>query len=58
MLDLAFRCRATGGRLLACGDESLEVRWFARDVLPEMSQRILERIDHATEDRSEPFYVT
>ena len=57
MLDLAFRCRATGGEPVADGDESLEVRWFPRDALPEMSQRIHERITYATEGRSEPFYV-
>lgn len=57
MLDLTFRCRPVGGTPTADGDESLEVRWFARDALPEMSRLIHDRIAHATADRSEPFYV-
>ncbi|MFD6948847.1 NUDIX hydrolase [Nocardiopsis sp. TSRI0078] len=57
-LDLAFRCRPVGGAPDAGGDETLEVRWFAPNALPDMPQRILDRIGYAREDRPAPFYVT
>lgn len=57
MLDMAFRCRAVGGTPTVDGDESLDVAWFERGALPPMSVRITDRIDHATSDRPEPFYV-
>ncbi|WP_028649909.1 NUDIX domain-containing protein [Nocardiopsis sp. CNT312] len=50
MLDLAFRCRYTGGDLDAGGDESLDVGWFAPDALPPMDARILDRIAWAREE--------
>ncbi|MDT0328176.1 NUDIX hydrolase [Nocardiopsis lambiniae] len=56
-LDLAFRCRPVGGAPDASGDETLEVRWFAPDALPDMSPRIIDRIGYARESRAEPFYV-
>jgi 8-oxo-dGTP pyrophosphatase MutT (NUDIX family) len=58
ILDLAFRCRPVGGAPDASGDESLDVRWFPPGALPDMPQRILDRIGHAHEDRPGPFYVT
>ncbi|WP_047871784.1 NUDIX domain-containing protein [Nocardiopsis sp. RV163] len=58
ILDLAFRCRPVGGAPDASGDESLDVRWFPPGALPDMSQRILDRIGHARQDRAGPFYVT
>jgi hypothetical protein len=47
-----------GGAPDASGDESLDVRWFPPGALPDMPQRILDRIGHAHEDRPGPFYVT
>jgi 8-oxo-dGTP pyrophosphatase MutT (NUDIX family) len=57
MLDLTFRCRAVGGSPGAVGDESLDAGWFAPDALPEMPERILERVRHARENRIEPYLV-
>ncbi len=57
-LDLAFRCRPVGGAPDASGDESLDVRWFPPKALPDMPQRILDRIGYAHEDRPGPFYLT
>ncbi|WDZ91411.1 NUDIX domain-containing protein [Nocardiopsis sp. HUAS JQ3] len=57
-LDLAFRCRPVGGAPDASGDESLDVRWFPTRALPDMPQRILDRIGYAHEDRPGPFYLT
>jgi len=38
-----FRCQITGGTLRADGEETLEVRFFARDALPELRSYIRER---------------
>ncbi len=57
-LALAFRCRPVGGAPDASGDESLDVRWFPPGALPDMPQRILDRIGYAHEDRPGPFYLT
>ncbi|WP_116245710.1 NUDIX domain-containing protein [Nocardiopsis sp. FIRDI 009] len=56
MLDIAFRCRHVGGAPDASGDESMDVRWFPLDDLPEMPPRILDRIAWAREDRAEPYF--
>ncbi|WP_046470456.1 NUDIX hydrolase [Allosalinactinospora lopnorensis] len=55
-LDIAFRCRAVGGAPRLDEDESLDVRWFAPDGLPELNTRILRRIRHARDD-GEAWYV-
>ncbi|WP_159944198.1 MULTISPECIES: NUDIX domain-containing protein [unclassified Nocardiopsis] len=57
MLDLAFRCRPVGGAPDASGDETLDVGWFAPDALPEMPQRVLDRIACARDERPEPYFV-
>ncbi len=57
-LDLAFRCRPVGGAPDASGDETLDVRWFRPDALPDMPERIIDRIGYAREDRPGPFYLT
>ncbi|MEU0236940.1 NUDIX domain-containing protein [Nocardiopsis sp. NPDC006198] len=56
-LDLAFRCRVVGGAPDAGGDETLEVRWFPPDALPEMPQRVLDRIANARADDPAPYFV-
>lgn len=43
-LDIAFRCRVVGGTLRADGEETLEVRWFPLDGLPDMLPHVLHRI--------------
>ena len=57
MLDLAFRCRAVSGSPGPVGDESLDARWFAPDELPEMPERVMERVRRARENRIEPYFV-
>lgn len=46
-MDIAFRCRAVGGEARVNDDESLEVGWFALDVLPELEEFALFRIKQA-----------
>ncbi|MFI5618776.1 NUDIX hydrolase [Streptomyces sp. NPDC051567] len=48
--DIAFRCRATGGRARVNDNESLEVAWFARDALPPLAPGDLDLIDRACRD--------
>lgn len=43
-LDVAFRCRPIGGEPRPDGDESLDVRWFSPDALPDLPRRIRERL--------------
>ncbi len=42
-----FRCRVTGGELRVADDESLDVRYFPLDALPELRADQLERVEHA-----------
>lgn len=57
ILDLAFQCRVVGGAPDAGGDETLEVRWFPLDALPDMPPRILDRIANARSGDPAPFFV-
>jgi 8-oxo-dGTP pyrophosphatase MutT (NUDIX family) len=56
-LDLAFRCRPVGGAPMADAEESLEVAWFAPDALPELNERVLNRIGHARSGVEGAWYV-
>ncbi|GAB3712166.1 NUDIX hydrolase [Nocardiopsis oceani] len=56
ILDLAFRCRPVGGEIRIDGDESLDAGWFGPDGMPEMVERIHERIRHASRPEGEPHY--
>jgi ADP-ribose pyrophosphatase YjhB (NUDIX family) len=47
VLHITFACRPVGGEAHVNDDESLEVRYFAADVLPELDRRIRLRIDYA-----------
>jgi 8-oxo-dGTP pyrophosphatase MutT (NUDIX family) len=47
---VAFRCRPLRGTPRVNDDESLEVRYFKLDELPELSQAHLLRIEHAQND--------
>jgi 8-oxo-dGTP pyrophosphatase MutT (NUDIX family) len=42
-----FRCRPVRGEPCVNDDESLDVRYFPLNALPELNPRHLERIDHA-----------
>jgi 8-oxo-dGTP pyrophosphatase MutT (NUDIX family) len=46
----AFRCRPIGGEPHVHDDESLEVRYFGLDELPELRPDHRKRIDHALQD--------
>ena len=46
-VGIAFRCRVTGGRLHVADDESLDVRYFPIDRLPDLRPDQRMRIDHA-----------
>ena len=53
----AFLCRPIGGQLKIGDDESLEVRYFSPDALPELmpTQRI--RVDHALSNEQRAYYA-
>lgn len=46
-MDTTLRCRAVGGEARVNDDESLDVRWFAIDALPELEEFALTRIKQA-----------
>ncbi|MFF8960713.1 NUDIX domain-containing protein [Streptomyces sp. NPDC014894] len=46
-MDIAFRCRATGGEARVNDDESLEVGWFDLDALPELHEFARFRIEQS-----------
>ena len=48
-LELTFRCRVVSGEPRVNDDESLDIRWFEPDALPELAPRILERLTQALE---------
>lgn len=48
-LDHTFRCKYLGGEPYVADDESVEVRWFAINQLPEMRPSLVERIMTAVE---------
>ncbi|GAA2076379.1 NUDIX hydrolase [Actinomadura alba] len=48
-LELTFRCQAVGGRARVNDAESLEVRWYALDALPELDEGNLNRLTRALE---------
>lgn len=56
-LDVAFRCRAVGGRARVNDDESLEVAWFAPDDLPPLDDHQLERLRQALKDEPATYFV-
>ena len=46
-LDVTFACTWLSGEAHVADDESTDVRWFARNDLPEMSPVMTQRIDDA-----------
>ncbi len=51
-LDLAFACSWVSGEPYVADDESIDVRWWPIDGLPEMKPMLLERIDAALSDEA------
>jgi ADP-ribose pyrophosphatase YjhB (NUDIX family) len=49
-LDCTFRCSYVGGEAQVGDDESVDVRWWPLDALPEMSAAMRQRIDDALSD--------
>jgi 8-oxo-dGTP pyrophosphatase MutT (NUDIX family) len=46
-LDLTFACTYVSGEAHVADDESVDVRWFPREALPEMSRVMAQRIADA-----------
>ena len=46
-LDLTFACTYVSGEAHVADDESIDVRWFPRDALPEMAESMRQRIADA-----------
>lgn len=57
-LDITFRCKYVSGEARVNDDESLDVRWFDLDDLPDMSHGHLEAIRLATEPEGPVAYQT
>ena len=55
-LITAFRCRALSGEARVNDDESLEVRYFNLDALPELHPDHLLRIEHSLSD-GDPYFA-
>jgi 8-oxo-dGTP diphosphatase len=55
-ISLAFRCVPIGGTLQAHDDESLEIRYFPIDALPELSPNDRDRINHARNTDSQTYF--
>jgi ADP-ribose pyrophosphatase YjhB (NUDIX family) len=51
-LDLAFACSWVSGEPYVADDESVDVRWWPIEDLPEMKPMLLDRIDAALSDES------
>jgi 8-oxo-dGTP pyrophosphatase MutT (NUDIX family) len=57
-MDTTIRCRAVGGDARVNDDESLDVRWFSVDALPELQDFALFRIKQALTDEPTWFEPT
>jgi ADP-ribose pyrophosphatase YjhB (NUDIX family) len=57
-LDLCFRCRPLSGEPRVNDDESLEVRWWSLNDLPDLSDRERVCIKNALSPSPQPVYVT
>jgi 8-oxo-dGTP pyrophosphatase MutT (NUDIX family) len=53
-VDHTFRCRYVGGEAAVGDDESVEVRWYPVDALPDMDPLLRERIRTAVEHDGGP----
>ncbi len=57
-LDITFACTWLSGDAHVADDESVDVRWFPLDGLPEMSPRMLARIEAACADEREARFTS
>jgi 8-oxo-dGTP pyrophosphatase MutT (NUDIX family) len=57
-LDHTFACTWLSGEAHVADDESTDVRWFARDALPEMSPLLRERIEVACAEETAARFVS
>jgi 8-oxo-dGTP pyrophosphatase MutT (NUDIX family) len=57
-LDLTFACTYASGEAHVADDESVDVRWFRREALPEMSPVMLQRIADALSGEQAARFVT
>jgi 8-oxo-dGTP diphosphatase len=57
VLSVTFACRAVGGEPQVNDDESLEVRYFAPDSLPELEPRHRLRIEDALDNNPQAKFV-
>jgi 8-oxo-dGTP pyrophosphatase MutT (NUDIX family) len=55
-VGISFLCRVVGGDLHVADDESLEVRFFAQDELPELWADQLERVKWALSGATSAFF--
>jgi len=51
-----FLCNVTGGELTVADDESLDLRYFAMNELPDLRPDHLSRIEHALADRPAAYF--
>jgi 8-oxo-dGTP diphosphatase len=56
-LNVWFRCTAIGGEARVNDDESLEMRWFAVEALPEVDDWVRLRIDTALSGEPAAWYA-
>jgi 8-oxo-dGTP diphosphatase len=56
-VGISFLCRITGGNLHIADDESLELRFFAADELPDLRPDQLERVKYALSGNLIPFFT-
>jgi 8-oxo-dGTP pyrophosphatase MutT (NUDIX family) len=57
-LDLTFACTYVSGEAHVADDESVDVRWFPRGALPEMSPVMVQRIADALSGEQAARFVT
>ena len=57
-LDLTFACTYVSGEAHVADDESRDVRWFARDALPEMAPVMRRRIADALSEEQAARFVS
>ena len=57
-LDLTFACTYVSGDAHVADDESVDVRWFPRDAMPEMSPTMRRRIADALSDEQAARFVS
>ena len=56
-LDLTFACSWVGGEAHVADDESVDVRWWPLDAMPQMSAYMTERVAAAVSDEREARFV-